>query len=168
MRTDYILTFFGFAATVLAIALLAIAASAQSDTSDRTTIIAAAQNEALAAINFRQGETASLERAHNHFTPDGWKNFMAHMQGFLDKNGAPTFTSTFVVSKGPVFLGEKDEVVHFRVPGTLTQVQGASRTIYRAALEIYAVRDPRIQGGGSIKIQHLEQITCGRTSSVCQ
>ena len=148
--------------------VVAIFASAQSQPSDQTTIMASAQKSAVRALNFRQGEVSSLTRVHGDFTPEGWKDFMKHMEGFLDQNGAPTFNSSFVPSKDPVFLDSRDGVVHFRILGTLTQSQNQSRTTYRAAIEVYALRDLLIQGGSAIKIQHLEQITCSGASTVCQ
>src|SRR5215469_1820982 len=147
---------------------LAVVVFAQSQHSDRATIISAAQKEAVEALNFRQGDRAGLQHTRSYFTAEGWKSFIEHMQGFLDKNGAPTFTSKFAATKEPVFLDEKNEVVHFRIPGTLTQIQGASKTTYRGALEVYAVRDLMLHGGNAIKIQHLEEIACAGASSACE
>jgi hypothetical protein len=39
---------------------------------------------AVGAVNFRQGNAANLTHARADFTPDGWKDFMKHMEGFLD------------------------------------------------------------------------------------
>lgn len=153
---------------LLTVLALAIPPLFQSQSSDRATIIAFAQKAALQSVNFRQGDIASLARTRADFTPEGWKDFMKHMEGFLDANGAPTFTSSFVPSKDAVFLDSKNGVVHFRIPGTLTQTSAASRTTYRAALEVYALRDLLTHGGGSIKIQRLEQITCVGGSTACQ
>jgi hypothetical protein len=158
----------GVSPRLLTTLFLAIAVYAQSQPSDRATLIASAQKKAVKAVSFRQCDGVSLKRARVDFTPEGWKSFIDHMQGFLDKKGAPTFTSSFVAAKEPVFLDESNGVVHFRIPGTLTQTQGASRTTYRAALDVYALRDLMVHGGSSIKIQHLEQITCAGASSVCQ
>src|SRR5215467_2941506 len=95
----------------LTVLSLAVVVLAQSRPSDRTTIVSAAQKEAVEALNFRQGDRASLQHARSYFTAEGWKSFIEHMQGFLDKNGAPTFTSMFAATKEPVFLDEKNEVV---------------------------------------------------------
>ena len=100
---------------------------------DRATIVAFAQKAAIAAVNFRQGDGIGFTHARVDFTPDGWKDFMKHMEGFLDEKGAPTFTST-----------------------------------YRAAIEVYAVRDLLVHKGAAIKIQHLEQIACAAASADCQ
>lgn len=130
---------------------------------DQSAIVDSAQRAAVKALNFRQGDAAGLTRAKPDFTPEGWSDFMKHMQGFVDDKGTPTFTSSFVPSRDATILGEKDGVVHFRVPGTLTQTNNLGKTTYRAAVEVYALRD-----GSSIKIQHLEQITCAGASPACQ
>src|SRR5262249_41231582 len=135
---------------------------------DRAMIVSVAQKAAIAAVNFRQGDAAALARARADFTPEGWQAFMKHMEGFLDPKGAPTFTSTFVPSKSAPLFDEKDGVVHFTIPGTLTQSSQLSKTSYRAALEIYALRDLLVHGGQSIKIQRLEQVSCIGGSPLCQ
>ena len=168
MKARNIVTPIGVVPNLSMVLFIAVAIFGQSLPTDRAAVIASAKKEAVAALNFRQGDAPSLERARGDFTPEGWESFITHMQGFLDKKGAPTFTSNFVASKDPVFLDEKNGVVHFRIPGTLMQTQGASKTTYRAALEVYAMRDLMIHGGSSIKIQHLEQITCVGTSNACQ
>jgi len=104
-----------------------------------------------------------LARAQADFTASGWTDFMRHMQGFLDDKGAPTFTSTFVPSRNATVLGEKDGVVHFRIPGALTQTNNIGKTTYRAAVEVYAGSN-----GSATKIQRLEQITCVGASTACQ
>ena len=144
--------------------LAATSMSAQTQNAaktDQATIVKVAAKAAIAALNFPRGDTASLMRARVDFTPQGWKEFMRHMDGFLDQKGAPTFTSSFVPSKGPTVLSENRGGVHFRVPGTLTQSNKLSRTTYRAAIEVYAA------GGKSVKIQRLEQITCVGASTAC-
>src|SRR5438046_10705121 len=67
---------------------------------------------------------------------------MKHFEGFLDKTGAPIFSSSFVPSKSATVLGQENGIVHLRIPGTLTQTQNQSRTTYRAALEVYAGGKP--------------------------
>lgn len=130
---------------------------------DQSTVVRVAGKAAIAALNFRQGDAAALAHARADFTPAGWKDFMKHMEGFLDAKGSPTFTSSFVPSRAPTVLGDEHGVVRFRIPGTLTQSNKLGRTTYRrAAIEVYAAR------GESIKIQYLEQITCLGASTSCQ
>ena len=55
---------------------------------DQAAIVAFAQKAALRAVNFDQGDIASLNHAGTDFTPEAWKDFMKHLEGFLDKEGA--------------------------------------------------------------------------------
>jgi hypothetical protein len=158
------------AVLVLLLAVVPVLAQAQNPTkADQTTTVRVAARAAIAALNFRQGDGAGLTRARADFTREGWKDFMKHMEGFLDRDGAPTFTSTFAASKAPRVLGEDHGIVHFRVPGKLTQSSPLGRTTYdRAAVEVYAVRDLTSHGERGIKIQRLEQITCLDASTACE
>jgi hypothetical protein len=123
--------------------------------------VAFAQKAAVRAVNFHEGDAESLTRARGDFTPEGWKDFVKHMEGYLDAKGAPAFDSSFVPIGDARVLDEKDGIVHMRIPGTLKQGSKASSTTYRAALDVRA-------GGNPIKIERLEQITCARTSTACQ
>ena len=111
-----------------------------------------AQKAAVRALNFSQGDASSLRRARADFTSEGWNEFMKQMQGFMDEKGAPAFGSRFVPSGKAVVISEKNGVIHLKIPGTLTQTQGGSRTTYNhSAIEVTA-------GGTPIKIKHLEAI----------
>jgi hypothetical protein len=145
-----------------------LAQSSSPERRDERTIVATARDAAVRAVNFRQGDEEGWKRGRRDFTAEGWTQFVKNMQGWLDDKGAPTFSSSFVPSGNPVVIGTENGVVHFRVPGTLTQTQNGSRTSYRAAIEVYAFRDLMIHGGEPIKIRHLEQITCGGVSTACQ
>jgi hypothetical protein len=124
-----------------------------------------AQKIAIAALNFRQGDANGFNRAHANFTPTGWKEFVKHMEGYLDAEGTPTFTSTFVATRAARTLDDKEGVIHFRIPGTMTQSNQLGKTTYqRFAIEVSAVRDPTER---RIKIQRLEQITCLGSSKAC-
>ena len=124
-----------------------------------------AQKIAIAALNFRQGDTSGFNRARANFTLNGWKEFVKHMEGYLDAEGSPTFTSTFVTTRPARMLDDKDGVIHFRIPGTMTQSSQIGKTTYqRFAIEVYAVRDATEK---RIKIQRLEQITCVGSSKAC-
>lgn len=124
----------------------------------RDSDIATAQGFAIAALNFRQGDAAGFNRNHANFTDEGWKDFMKHMEGFLDAKGAPTFSSTFVPAGASKVLDDKDGVIHFRIPGTMTQSSQLGKITYQHfAIEVYAVRDSTEK---KAKIQRLEQITC--------
>src|SRR5713226_7441595 len=69
---------------------------------DQAAIAAFAQAAAVRALSFRQGDAGSVAHSQVDFTTDGWKDFMKHMEGFLDQKGAPTFSSSFVPSKDAV------------------------------------------------------------------
>ena len=145
---------------LLMLASLRVAAQAPLDPGQAATV-AVAERVAIAAITFREGDAAGLRRARSDFTPDGWVDFLKRMQGFLDANGAPTFTSSFTASGRASVLEEHDGVVHFRVPGTLVQSNKVGRTTYRGAIEVYA-------GGSPLRIERLEQIACIGASTACQ
>ena len=124
-----------------------------------------AQKIAIAALNFRQGDANGFNHARANFTLNGWKDFLKHMEGYLDAEGSPTFTSTFVATRAARTLDDKDGVIHFRIPGTLTQSNQLGKTTYqRFAIEVYAVRDSTER---RIKIQRLEQTICLSASKAC-
>jgi hypothetical protein len=155
--------------TVVA-ALLSFPAFAQNATqsdSDQSTTVGLGQKAAIAALNFQQGDAVGFNRARDNFSSDGWKDFIKHMEGFFDQKGAPTFTSSFVATHDAAVLDEREGVFHLRIPGTLTQSSKLGRTSYRAAIEVYVVRN-QTAGEKPIKIQHLEQFTCAGSSTTCQ
>ena len=121
-------------------------------TKQTEAIVEVAKKAAVHSLSFTQGDLASLTAARPDFTPEGWSEFMNHMNGFLDAKGAPTFSSDFTPSGDAVVIAEENGVIHFKVPGTLTQTQNKSRTTYdHAAIDVKAAGKP-------IKISHLEQI----------
>ena len=128
---------------------------------DQSAIVAFAQKASVRAVNLHEGDAESLARARADFTPEGWKDFMKHMEGYLDPRGAPTFNSSFVPSGNARVLDEKDGIVHVRIPGTLKQSNKVSSTTYRAALDVRA-------GGNPIKIERLEQVACAGASTDCE
>lgn len=154
------------AIVMLVSALLPSGQVPQAATPDQASLVVSAQNIAIDAVTFREGDATGFSRAQPNFTADGWKDFVDHMNGFLDRRGAPTFTSRFVALHDAIFLGEKDGVLLLRIPGTLTQSNKSGRTTYRAALKIQAVRD--VDSNRNVKIQRLEQITCAGQSAECQ
>ncbi len=133
----------------------------QPTKADPAAIVAFAQTAAVHALNFHQGDAGSMTHSQVDFTAEGWKDFMKHMEGFLDQKGAPTFSSSFIPSKDAVVVGEENGVIHLKILGTLKQTQNQSTTTYRAAIEVRA-------GGKPPKIQLLEQTTCGGASTACQ
>ena len=144
------------------------AQSSSPEKNDEAAIVAAAQAAAVRTVNFREGDAQGWKRSRTDFTPEGWTDFVKHMQGFLDAKGAPIFNSSFVASRDAVVVDNDNGVVHFRIPGTLTQAHNASKTTYKAALDVHVLRDQLNDGGQAIKITRLEQITCGGSSTACQ
>ena len=61
------------------------------------------------------------------------------------------FLENVVVGKA-VIIADENGIVHFRIPGTLTQRQNKSGTTYRGAIEVYAPRDLLIHKGKPIKL----------------
>jgi hypothetical protein len=115
----------------------------------------ATEQAAVRALNFEQGDAQSLTKSRDDFTPQGWDAFMKTMQGFLDAKGAPTFSCKFVPEGASVRVKNDSGESVLKIPGTLTQTSGGSRTTYRLRVEVTETGDPP-------KIQHLEQVTCSK------
>jgi hypothetical protein len=125
---------------------------------DQDAIIAFSEKAAVRALNFRQGELASLTQARVDFTSAGWTDFLQHMQGFLDEKGAPTFSSSFVPSAGAVIVAQENGTVHVRIAGTLKQTHDQSSATYRVKIQIQA-------GGKPVRITRLEQTMCAGSAA---
>ena len=104
------------AAFILLLVMLASVRITAQATTEQAATVAAAEKAAIAAITFRQGDAAGFSRARADFTAAGWSGLMKRMQGFLDANGAPTFTSGFAASGLASLLRERDGVVHVASP----------------------------------------------------
>src|SRR5260370_17489631 len=128
---------------------------------DQAAIVSFAQAAAVHALNFRQGDAGSMTHSQVDFTTEGWKDFMKHMEGFLDQKGAPTFSSSFVPSKEAVVVGEANGIIHLKILGTLKQTQNQSTTTYRATIEVRSAGKPP-------KIPLLEQTPCSCTPTPSQ
>jgi hypothetical protein len=134
---------------------LVLAQTASDATREQAAIVDFAQQAAVRALDFNQGDLGSLMDARDDFTSEGWSEFVKHMEGWTDKNGAPTFSSNFVASGNAVVIGQEQHLIHLKIPGTLTQTQNQSKTTYsHFEVDIRA-------GGKPIKITHLEQIYKG-------
>jgi len=144
-----VLLFFVFSAVY---PVAAQTASSSASAKDQAVLIESVRTMALKAMTFQESNLASLNASQSNFTPDGWKEFLNHMNGFLDDDGAPTYTSTFTPSGKSIVLKKENDTIKIRIPGALAQTHGASTTNYRhAALDVTA-------GGNPVKIQHLEQV----------
>ncbi len=118
-----------------------------------------AEKAVVDALKFSQGDVASLVDTRPLFTASGWADFMKRLTGFLDPEGAPTFSSTFTPS-GPAIVTKQDnESLTVTVPGVLKHESrspqgGRSTTSYRAEADIRV-------SPGPFKIELLIQRTCG-------
>ena len=149
--------------SIVVAVLLCLPVFAQNDSrSNRSEMIDFAKKSAVSAVNFKQGDLVGFNSVRAEFTIEGWNDFIHHNEGFLDQNGAPTFTSTFMVTADVRILGDANGRLHLRIPGTLTQSNNISKTTYRAvALDV-------IVGGTPAKIEKLEQVMCAGSSPACK
>lgn len=150
---------------LLGVVLLATPALAQTPAvpdAEQAAAVAVVQKAVVRALNFNQGDLEHLRGSRADFTPDGWKEFMKHLDGFLDDKGAPIYNSSFVQSGGPTIVSQGDGVLQLTMTGTLKQTQKAMSTTYPIAVEVRAVGKP-------LKIEHLKQNICGGpTSTPCR
>jgi hypothetical protein len=138
---------------VAALSILALSCQLAAQNAPRERSNFALDKTVVAALSFQQGNLASFKAAQANFTPKGWDEFIKTMQGFLDPNGAPTFTSRFVPAGPAVITSDENGSISGKVPGTLTQTHDKSTTTYRLRIEVQTTGTPP-------KINHLEQITC--------
>lgn len=115
------------------------------------------------ALDYDQGDRDSLTDARDEFTPEGWSEFTGWLDGYLDKDGAPTGSSRFTPSGHAAVEHRDSDETRVSVPGTLRQQArnrygGLSTTTYRVVIDV------RI-GGDPPKIRHMETITCSRRST---
>jgi hypothetical protein len=129
-------------------------------TADESTIIAMAQQVTLQALNFQEGDVQAFTKPKAKFTAEGWAAFMKHMEGWLDAEGAPKFTSSFTPTGNAIVAGRENGILRIRIPGLLKQTHNKSSTTYRSYIEVLA-------GGEPIKIRHLAQVACSRKASTC-
>ena len=118
---------------------------------EEAAIVEFAKNAVVQALNYSQGDRQSLIDAQDAFTPDGWREFMKRMEGWLDSKGAPLSGSSFIPSGDVVITGQENGVLRLRVPGVLKQSQNKSATTYRV---VVGVR----MSGNPVKIGHLEPV----------
>jgi hypothetical protein len=138
---------------LVALFIAALSCQLAAQDTPRNASSTVVERTVVAVLSFQQGDSASFNRAHGNFTPKGWDEFIKTMQGFLDPNGAPTFTSRFVPAGPAVILSDENGSISAKLPGTLTQTHDKSTTTYRMRVEVQAVGTPP-------KVDHLKQITC--------
>jgi hypothetical protein len=147
---------------LLGAVLLANPVPAQTPAPDAEQAVGAVQKAVVRALRFGQGDLERFRGARGEFTPAGWTAFMKHLDGFLDANGAPAYTSSFEASGGPTIISQGDGVLQLTMAGTLKQTQSTSSTTYPIVVEVRAVGKP-------LKIDQLKQTICGgRSATPCQ
>ena len=123
--------------------LLFIVGPALTQTTSDHGIAAFAQKAVIRALDFKQGDLASLTDARKDFTPEGWTAFMKSLDGFLDVNGAPKFSSEFIASGNASWSGQANGMRRVSIPGGLIQTQNGSRTIYeRVRIDVQSNWEP--------------------------
>lgn len=143
------------AATATARAVGAAQTSAEPALSFARTVV-------VQTLTFEQGDPRALARVRQLFTDDGWQKYLDTLAGWLDPSGTPTFASSFVPSGDGRIVDRRDEIIHVRIPGSLTQRQQQLRTTYRvAAADVWI-------GGSPLKVYRLTQTTCVGGSTGCQ
>ncbi len=123
----------------LFVGIPSLARSAPPFAKDEDAIVASAQKAVVRALDYKQGDRASLMDAKPDFTADGWKEFMKRMDGWLDAKGAPLGSQRFTPLGTAVVKSREDGVIRLSIPGTLEQRQNASRATYRATVDIQLV-----------------------------
>jgi len=131
-----------------------LARSAPPSAKDEDAIVASVQKAVGRALDYTQGDRASLMDAKPDFTADGWKEFMKRMDVWLDPKGAPVGSQRFTPLGAAVVKSREDGVIRLSIPGTLEQRQNASRTTYRVTVDVQLVGSP-------MKIEHLEPLMGG-------
>ena len=129
---------------------------------DPAAIVGLVQKAVVKALSFDRGDLERLRGARDDFTPEGWREFMKRLDGWLDEKGAPTFSSSFVPSGDPTIVSQSDGVLQITIPGTLKHSQNGSSTTYRVVVEVRVAGKP-------MKIEHLKQSICGgSTATPCK
>jgi hypothetical protein len=140
----------------------ALAQTTAEPTPGQAAIVGLVHKAVVRALNFDRGDLERLRGARHDFTPEGWREFMKRLDGWLDDRGAPTFSSSFVASGDPTIVSQSEGVLHITIPGTLKHSQNGSSTTYRVVVEVQAAGQP-------MKIAHLKQSMCGgSTATPCK
>lgn len=151
-----------FAVLVFA-TFLAAQSIAQEPALDQAALVQEATTISLRALQFTQGDLASLLDAKSQFTRAGWAEFMKKLDGWQDEKGAATFSSRLVPSGPALDVRRHDGVVDLTIPGVLEQESrnaygGVSTTRYRAEVDVQYAESSR-------KVVHLKQHMCGGARS---
>jgi hypothetical protein len=132
--------------------------SVSAATTDQIAAMNFAKQAVSRALNYEQGNRASLVDAQSDFTPEGWREFMKWLDGYVDAKGAPTHSSTFTITGEAVLKSDERGIVRLSIPGILKQQSknaygGVFTTTYRVVVDVELVGNPR-------RVQHLKVRTC--------
>ena len=83
---------------------------------EQTAAIEFVQKAAPRALDYVQGNRESLMDAEEDFTPDGWREFMKWLAGFLDDKGAPTGSARFTATGATVVKSKGNDAIRLAIP----------------------------------------------------
>jgi hypothetical protein len=133
-------------------------------TGDQAAAVRYAEIASVRALDFSQGNLASLIDVKDDFTAKGWGDFIKKLDGWLDDKGAPKFSSNFSPSGKALDIHREGGTLNLTIPGVLkhesrNQYGGLSTTAYRVEIDIQLTGKP-------LKIERLIQHTCGGAKTV--
>jgi hypothetical protein len=83
-----------------------------------------AKQVAERALDFSEGDIASLKDAQDDFTSDGWKSFL-ELEQIPNDTAAPEFSSEFTASADPVIIKDQAGAVGLGIPGEPEMASGS-------------------------------------------
>lgn len=149
---------------LLVFSVLATASAASKALApDHADPVAEATAVCIRALDFTQGDAASLVDARSRFTAEGWARFMKKLDGWLDSKGAANFSSRFLASGPALDVRRHDGMAELTLPGVLEQESrnafgGVSTTRYRAEIDVQFAEATHL-------VTQLKQRTCGGAGS---
>jgi|SRR5262245_15213578 len=118
---------------------------------DQTAIVEFVQKAVVRALDYSQGDRQSLIDAQDDFSAVAWGEFMATMKEWVDSEGTPLASSSFMPSGSAAITGDENGLLHLTVPGVLKQSQNKSTTTYRVEVDVHV-------GGNPLKIAYLKPV----------
>jgi hypothetical protein len=95
---------------------------------------------AVKAESLTKGDAASLSRAQQQFTTEGWSDYRKTLKGFIDDKGAPELSQEFIPGAAPAIFSDAG-TIHAAIPGTLKQ-NGTGSASYHGVLQVDAIGNP--------------------------
>jgi hypothetical protein len=83
-----------------------------------------AKQVAERALDFSEGNIASLKDTRDDFTSDGWKSFL-ELEQVPNDTAAPEFSSEFTASADPVIIKDQAGAVGLAIPGEPEMASGS-------------------------------------------